>query len=121
MSVTRVRDGERGDDLHDVDERRREVGAIAPASVLPDEHGREQQRDEEHHVIEAHPDVLGAEPDDRQEPAQTPSAGDVELLTSRPGPEDQRDLSFVGEGAGGPVVLDEQEARCPGTLSNSTR
>ncbi len=108
-----VSDRERRDDLHDVDQGRHEVRALAPAAVAPDEHRREQQGDEEHHVIEAHPDVIGAEPDDRQEAAQASAARDVELLPGRPGAEDQRDPPLVGERTGCPVVLDEQETAVP--------
>ncbi len=54
--------------------------------------------------------MLGAKVDERQEAAQAAGGGQVELLPPGARAEDQRDAVLVGEGAGGPVVLDEEEA-----------
>ena len=69
-------------DLDHVDERRTEVRNPAPPPVLPHQHRGQEQRHEEHHVIEAHPDVLHAQPDDGQKAAQPAAGGNVELLNA---------------------------------------
>ena len=105
-----VGDHQGGHDRDDVAERRREALDSPPLPGLAPQRHRQQQSDQEDQVVEAQEDVLGAQPYDRQEPAQAAGGGQVELLPAGARTEDQGDAVLVGEGAGGPVVLDEEEA-----------
>ena len=55
-----------------------------------------------------------------RKPRRRPPVVSVEILAAVVGTEHQRDSTFVREGSGRPVVLDEQEAAVPRLSSKST-
>ncbi len=101
---------EGGHDLDDVDELRHEAIDGLPLSVLAPKRHRQQQGDQEEDVVETQEHVLGPEVDERQEATQAAGRGQIELLSAGVWTEDQRNPVLVGERAGRPIVLDEQEA-----------